>query len=150
MNIISQILQARKELTTYRVGLLQTKVYRALKEKTATALVPYKMTSTEWAFLGMISEYPNGVRSLVLADILGVEAPFITALVSKFKKKGIVYVIKNDEDKRVKPIALTPEGHRLAKEIESVLRNESRKWREGISPRELLTYITVLKKLNDN
>ena len=150
MNIISQILQARKELTTYRVGLLQTKVYRALKEKTAAALVPYQMTSTEWAFLGMLSEYPDGVRSLVLADILGVEAPFITALVSKFEKKGLVYVIKNEEDKRVKSLALTLEGQNLAKEIESVLRKESKKWREGISPRELLTYITVLKKLNDN
>ena len=150
MKIFRDINEARKNLTTYKVGLLQTKAYRNLKSKTSEALKPYKVSSVEWAFLGILHEYKDGIRPKNLADVLGVEAPFITSLAIKFEKQKILEYKKDDLDGRAKKLLLTDKGHNLAIEIEALLRKESKKWLEGISIREIITFIKVLKKLSED
>lgn len=142
-------MEARKNLTTYKVGLLQTKAYRALKNKTSIALKPFNISSIEWAFLGMIHEQKDGIRSNDLADILGVEAPFITSLASRFEKEKILKYVKDEADGRAKKIFLTERGHSQVVEIEALLRTESKKWLSGLSIREIITFVKVLKKLSD-
>jgi len=146
MTIINQLIDA-KNLKTYSVGLLQTKVYRALKANTELFLKPYGISSIEWAYIGTASEYPKGIRSTDLAEILGVEAPFVTSLSAKFHKRKLVEYQKDPNDKRVKCIVITPAGHALIKEIEPILREESKKWLKDLSVKEVLTYIKVLKKI---
>jgi MarR family transcriptional regulator for hemolysin len=148
MSILNELIDA-KNLKTYSVGLLQTKVYRALKANTEVFLKPYKISSIEWAYLGTISEYKEGIRSSDLAELLGVEAPFVTSLSAKFHKRKLVEYQKDKNDKRAKTIHVTVAGHALIKEIEPVLRNESKKWLKDLSVKEVLTYIKVLKKISE-
>jgi MarR family transcriptional regulator for hemolysin len=148
MTIINELIDARK-LKTYSVGLLQTKVYRALKVNTELILKPYGISSIEWAYLGTISEYTNGIRAGDLAEILGVEAPFITSLSTKFLRRKLVAYEKDPTDKRAKCIIITTEGKKVVQEIEPILREESKKWLKDLSIKEVLTYIKVLKKISD-
>jgi DNA-binding MarR family transcriptional regulator len=137
MSILNELIDA-KNLKTYSVGLLQTKVYRALKANTEVFLKPYKISSIE-----------EGIRSSDLAELLGVEAPFVTSLSAKFHKRKLVEYQKDKNDKRAKTIHVTVAGHALIKEIEPVLRNESKKWLKDLSVKEVLTYIKVLKKISE-
>ncbi|MEO5646675.1 MAG: MarR family winged helix-turn-helix transcriptional regulator [Candidatus Paceibacterota bacterium] len=148
MSIFSEIIDA-KNLKTYSVGLLQTKVYRALKSNTEVLLKPYKISSIEWAYLGMVSESKDGIRSGELAELLGVEAPFVTSLSAKFLKRKLIEYKKDPMDNRVRSIVITADGLALIKEVEPMLRNESKKWLKDLSIREVLMYIKVLKKIAD-
>lgn len=130
------------------VGYLQTKAYRKLKQRTGEFLKPYDISSIEWAFLGLAHEYKDGVRSNNLATELGVDPPFITSLASRFEKEKILKYIKDKSDGCAKKILLTDKGHALVIEIEALLRSESKKWFEGISIREVITFLKVLKKLS--
>ena len=149
MSLLKDINEARKHLRTYKVGLLQAKAYRNLKQKTAEALKPYNITSVEWAFLGMVHEEKDGIRSNTLADILGVEAPFVTSLAAKFEKEKILKYVKDETDGRAKIIHLTEKGHELVIKLEALLREESKKWLSGLSIREVITFVKVLQKLSD-
>ena len=149
MSIFNDIENTRKNLTTYRVGLLQTKAYRKLKQRTSEALKPFNITSIEWAFLGMLHEYRDGTRSNELGEVLGVEAPYITSLASRFEKEKILKYTKDEKDGRAKKIQLTEKGHAQVVEIEAFLRKESKKWLEGISIREIIIFLKVLKKLSE-
>lgn len=144
---LREILELRK-LTTYEVGLLQTKAYRNLKRKSEKSLEAFKISSVEWAFLGQINNRKDGVRSKELASLLGVEAPFITSLAPKFEKLQILEYRRDTLDKRAKKIYLTDAGCIFVRKVESHMREESKKWLEGLSIKEILTFIKVLKKLS--
>lgn len=148
MSLLNDIRNARKNNTTYRVGLLQTKAYRKLKQRTNDTLKPYKISSIEWAYLGMLHEYKDGIRPNDIADIIGVKAPFITSLSSRFEKEGTLKHIKDTTDGRAKKILLTQRGHALVIEIEALLRTESKKWLKGVSAREIITFLKVLAVLS--
>jgi DNA-binding MarR family transcriptional regulator len=148
MGIFKQIIEL-KDLTTYTVGLLQTRAYRVMKRKTDEFLKPFDISSTEWAFLGLLHEAKDGITSQRLSVLLGVEAPFITALAPKFETRKLLQYKKDLGDKRAKHIHLTEQGHEFVKKIESLLRKESKGWLGGLSVREVATYVKVLKKLGE-
>lgn len=145
---IKEILQIRNNLRTYRIGLLQTKAYRKLKELTNEALSPFGMSSIEWAFFGLLLDNKVGIRSKELAEKLGVEAPFITSLIPKFEKNSWVRFEKDPEDSRAKQIVITPRGIAKAEEIEAMLRKESKAWFSDLSIKEVLIYIKVIEKIS--
>lgn len=147
MSIFKEIISAGK-LTTYEIGLLQTKAFRTLKERTDGVLLPFEITSTEWAFLGMLHEYKDGIRSSDIADCLGVEAPFVTVLVANFMKRKWVTQSKDKTDMRAKLIFLTSEGHKKVIDIEAIVRKVSKTWLKDVSIKDVLAYIRVLKKLS--
>ncbi len=79
-------------LTTYNTGLLQTKAYRILKSHTTELLRPYGITTIEWAFLGVLKDHKQGLRAVTIAQIIGVEQPFVTVLSNHLKKKQLVQI----------------------------------------------------------
>lgn len=135
---------------TYRAGLLQAKAYRILKQKTALILLPYDLSTLDWALLGILNDTKDGRRMITLATILGVEAPLITRMVTKLEKKKLVRQKKDHEDVRAKVVTFTNEGRNQVKKIETILRKNIKENFKGISKRDLLRYLYVLEKIVAN
>lgn len=150
MGIIKKIQNAVKNRTTYRAGLLQAKVYRALKVYTGENLAPYGITTMDWALLGLLHDNANGLRSSELADELGVEAPFITVLFGKLQKMNLIDSKPDTRDSRAKNIFLTSKGKQFIPKIENILYQEMKIFIEGIPKTDMLTYVTVLEQMNEN
>lgn len=150
MGIIKKIQHAVKNRTTYRAGLLQAKVYRALKTYTGELLAPHGITTMDWAFLGLLHDNIDGMRSSALADELGVEAPFITVLFGKLQKMNLIDSRPDLKDSRAKNIFLTAKGKQFIPKIESTLYQEMKIFMEDIPKRDILTYISVLEQMNQN
>ena len=93
IQILEKLKRASYNRKTYRVGLLQAKAYRILKSRTTKILEPFDISTIEWAFLGLLYDKAS-LRTKVAARELGVEAPFITALVSSLKKRSFVVEAK--------------------------------------------------------
>ncbi len=137
-------------MTTYRIGLLQTKAYRILNHVTAKALKEYEITPVDWAMLGLLFEHPDGLRLSDLAEELGVEAPFITERTQELINQNLVTISTTKEDKRVKCMALTAKAKRKIPIIEQVLLKAMKPLLSGSSIKEVLSYKNVLELIVAN
>ena len=149
MNTISNLINSRKYLRTYAIGLLQTKAYRTLKQKTNLALKQFGIGSVAWAFLGVLYENPKGMGLSSLAEELDVEASFVTEIGGKMKKKNFLLYSKDEKDARAKSITLTKEGRDFVEKVEKNIRAEAKTWIKGVSIKEALAYIKVLERIID-
>lgn len=150
MSIFTKISDIRKNTTTYKAGLLQTKAYRTLKNKTTLTLKPYKISAVDWACLGVLFDAQIPLRASEVAKQMDVELPFITEISKQLSKDKIIEFKKDPKDSRIKLISLTEKGRSLVPEVEKVMRAESKKWFVGASIRDLVGYLRVLNKIVEN
>ena len=149
VSILKSIRSIAKNRTTYRVGLLQAKAYRILKQETTATLKPFGISTLDWAFLGLLAD--NGsLRSLRIAEELGVEAPFITVMAHKLHKRGLVRVARGEKDRRVKTLALTEEGKRFIEDTEPLVREKIRPLIDGIKASDIGAYLIALEGIVRN
>lgn len=148
--IIKKLADLKKSATTHYVGLLQARAYRILKKHTAKSLAKFHISTVDWAFLGLLYGEESGLRITMIGKQMGVSTPFVTTLVSVLEKKGLIDIALDKKDNRAKLIRLTPKGDKFVEEVESSLRKDVRYLVEGVSPRDLVGYLRVLKKIIDN
>ncbi len=150
MSLINKIALAAKNQKSYRVGLLQTKAYRVLKQHTAQALEQYDISTVEWAFLGLLNDQREGLRMNIVAQELGVEAPFVTQMMHKLDKTKYLEYKQDPQDSRAKLIMLTDDGKQFVDSTEKHLRQALKPLLKDIGINGILTYLEVLQKIVDN
>lgn len=147
LNYLISIAKDPSQLTTYHIGLAQTKAYRALKRMTNELLEPYGISSVDWALLGLLREQDAGIRSMDLAGLLSVEQPFVTVLLKKLVAAGLVVVENHVDDRRIKLVTLSQKGRDLVPRVEKQLRSGMRPLLSNLSIREILTYSKVIQTI---
>ncbi len=148
--ILKKIQRGSHNRTTYRVGLLQAKAYRVLKRHTMDALTDEGISTVEWALLGLLCDNKGGMRAAHLAKELGVEAPFVTSLLTHLNGMKLTASRGDARDSRVKIIHLTEQGTRFVEKTEKHLRAHMKKLLTGIGISDVLSYIVVLEKIIEN
>ena len=149
-NLLQKLAAAASNTTTYRVGLLQAKAYRSLKLQTTEALAHLDISTTDWAFLGLLFDHKDGMRAVDVADELGVEAPFVSVLLKKFEAKKLLSIETSPDDSRSKVVSLTKEGRAFVPHTEKQLRAHMRPLVSGASLKDILAYISVLETIIKN
>jgi MarR family transcriptional regulator, transcriptional regulator for hemolysin len=141
--------EQKQTMTVQRAGLLQGRAYRILNTHMDRALHPFGITIPEWKLLGQL--YDNGSMNLAeAAELLGVEAPLVTALVDQLEKKKLVTRKSNKKDRRIKLIALTLKSQKMMPEVEMAIRLVMRPLIEGVKPEEMRIYLHVLATIIKN
>ena len=135
---------------TYRSGLLQVRAYKILQGRVATTLESFNLSTSEWSIIGIVSEYKDGVSSVEIAHILGVEKPLITILVDGLIRKGFVGKTNHPEDKRIKLVFVTPRALELIPEVERSLQGILFKLLNGLTQVDLDVYKKVLETIVKN
>ena len=136
-------------MKSYTFGLLQTNTFKGLKGFTATLLKPHRLTTYQWALLGVLYDAKTGLGTTRLAEELKVSKPFITKTIQKLMDDG--WVEKSnliETDMRTNRFILTDFAQEKIPEIEILLKSEMKKVLSGISRLQLLAYILVLKHLS--
>ena len=152
MSLIKRLIIKHLTLTTYQIGVLVARTHRVLKAHTDAVLVPYDLTSVDWAIIGLLQDDKHhGMKLSVLSEELGVEAPFITVRIKRLQDRHLVTVTAGTADKRERLATITATGSELVTTIEPILRRESRLWLKGVGPMDVKGFITVMKTvaLND-
>ena len=134
------------KLTTYRAGLLQARAYRNLSNFMAITLRPHGLAVTEWAMLGLLNE-SKGLRPGELSEELGVTKPLASRHIKRLCDEGWMERNDHDLDARGALVCLTPAGKQLVADVEKRLRHEMRSYLNGISLRQLTSYLAVLEQL---
>ncbi len=147
--MLKKIITTLRQSNTYRIGLLQARAYRILKQETATILQPLGISTIEWAFLGLLYD-KKVLRMKDAAQELGVEAPFITATSAQLHAKKLVHESRSEADVRVKLISLTEQGRGFVEETEAYVRTSLRYLMLGAHPRDLIGYVAILELIIKN
>ena len=150
MKLFSSIGLIKKATATYRLGLLQAKAYRILKQRTTEYLFHLDISTIDWALLGLLYDNQKGIRLKKIADDLGVEAAFVTSLVKSLKQKQLVQIDSDSKDQRAKLLKLTEKGLKLVPGVEQELRHLMRPLVSGATPKQLLSYLVVLEQIIQN
>ncbi len=137
-------------LPTYISGTVQAKAYRLLRERVYEVLAQFELTPTYWSMLGIIIEARDGVRQAEIARQLHVKAPLVTAMARQLQDRGIVQSVQNQFDARAKLLALTPEGKKFVKIVESTLGKTLDQLLYGLTEKDLIAYHKVLTTIIDN
>jgi DNA-binding MarR family transcriptional regulator len=82
-------------------------------------LATYGLTPPHGHAVSLLMEGPARMRDL--ADRLGCDASYITALVDRLEEAGLAERRTSEHDRRVKVIALTPAGQAAARRIEAAI-----------------------------
>ena len=135
--------------TTYRIGLMHTKLNRLLKQRTTRSLEGTGVNPPEWALLGVLFDSKKGIRLSEVAEELGVEASFVTTMVKSLTKRDLVTLQVDPDDNRAKEITLTATGKAFVDKTEKHLRDTMRPLVGKTSIRNLITYFSVLNTLVD-
>lgn len=137
-------------LPTYIAGNVQAKAYRVLREQVYAVLSQYDLTPTYWSMLGIIIEARDGVRQAEIARLMHVKAPLITNMARQLESQGLIQSVQNQFDARAKLLAVTPEGKKFVKTVETALNKNLRQLLAGVTDKELRTYHKVLTTIIAN
>jgi DNA-binding MarR family transcriptional regulator len=137
-------------LPTYMTGTIQAKAYRLLREHVYAVLEQYELTPTYWSMLGIIIQARDGVRQAEIARKLHVKAPLVTIMARDLQKRGIITSVQNQFDARAKLLAVTPEGKKYIKTIDTALNKSLNKLLGGLTEKDLISYHKVLVTIITN
>lgn len=150
MNLLTSLKTLKNGLTTYRMGLLQARAYRILKKHSSDVLFTVDLSTLDWALLGLLFDYPKGYRLNKVAELLGVEAPFVTEMVRELVRKGYVLQLRDPKDSRAKILRISEKGLTFVPIFDKTLRSRLKHLLSGLSARDLYGYIKVLEIIIKN
>ena len=81
--------------------------------------LPEDLTMQQMRVLGLVGHEP-GLTGQELSARLGVSAPTASGIVDRLVAKGLLSRVEDADDRRVRRIALTPDGNHLLSGIDSV------------------------------
>ncbi len=147
-SILKKFLVSPK-IPSYKAGLIQGKAYRVLNSHLSQCLLPFDLSVSEWKILGVLSE-GSDVTMKELAELLDVEAPYITTMVSRLQKKQLVEKKAHPKDQRVKTATLTGKGKILLDTVEPQVHQTMKQLLSDVSTPDLLAYQRVLHSIIAN
>lgn len=135
----------------YRAGLLQWQSYRVLEDHLDQALLPYKLSAPEWKTLGIIFDATStGIRSLQIAEKLGVKPPLVTRILESLEYKKLVTIQTVKEDGRVRMVKLSKKGETSLLEASQSAERAMEKLLRGVRSEDRVAYKSVLLKILEN
>lgn len=104
---------ATSDIMTYVIKFLD-QAAGELKRECGLTLVQYRMTS-------YLHDHPDGSSPSALASILGISPAMASTLISQFKRRKIISVVQEDNEKTRLRASLTTSGIELSRDADIVL-----------------------------
>lgn len=138
------------EEPTYRAGLLHAHSYRILRKHATDELSIVDLTTLDWSLLGLLYHQKKGHRSSILARLLGIDAPLVTATARKLMKKGYITEALDAKDLRAKILKLTAKGRGFVPLYDRILCQRLNLLLVGATKKDFSGYIHILETILKN
>jgi DNA-binding MarR family transcriptional regulator len=112
------------------------------------ALLGTSVTSSQVGALLLLSE-GTADSSVRLSRVLGINQGFVTRVVDRLERQGLVLRARNDLDRRVVNLALTEAGRNIAARIAEIVPVVLNRRLSGFTPLESAALSRLLRKLLD-
>lgn len=101
---------------------------------------------SEMGVLNIIARTPGPHTSVMLAELLGVSKPMITAHLASLSEKGYIVKRQSDEDKRVYYVLPSEKALALVEEAENDLNRQLARLEEGLGRQEFDTLVALCRR----
>lgn len=99
-----------------QIGLLA----RLWRTEMDNRLRPLGLSQARWVLLVHLSDAPNGLAQLDLAERAGVTGPTLVKQIDQLEHAGLVMRQEDPNDRRIKRVLLTAEGRARFAEVDAV------------------------------
>jgi MarR family transcriptional regulator, transcriptional regulator for hemolysin len=125
-----------------------SQLYRPFESKLNVELGKHQLYRAQWSILYYIVNF--GSPTLVeISNYLGVEKPTVTRTINRLEELGYVENIPG-KDKREKRMQLTDLGKKVYLEVRETVDEFEKEIIEGVSEKELLQAIQIMKTIRNN
>ncbi len=131
------------------LGFQVRRCHRAFDRVLNAHLAPAGLSSGFWYFLRALWQ-ENGATQRRLAQLNNVTEPTAVAVLGAMERLDLIRRDRNRQDRRKLNIFLTPRGEALEAELIPTAARINDIAGEGVSPADLATCLSVLKRMSDN
>ncbi len=131
------------------LGFLVNTVAYAMRRELEARLLPYSLTAPQWAVLARLWE-EDKLSMSELGKRLHLDKPTITGVADRLEKKGLIKRYRQERDRRLILIHLTPEGVKLKEALAGLPIKVNEKAAQGLTKKERQVLIKALKQMRDN
>ena len=118
----------------------------AVIDRFLEGMAPYQLKPVDFSVLSLVAHNP-GITSRQLCSTLGILPPNLVGMVNAFEKRELVARRPHPTDGRAMGLHLTPAGQKLVRDAEKTAASIEAGAAARLSPAELRTLITLLKKV---
>ncbi|TAL28438.1 MarR family winged helix-turn-helix transcriptional regulator [Phenylobacterium sp.] len=131
------------------LGFQVRRCHRAFDRVLNAHLAPAGLSSGFWYFLRALWQ-ENGATQRRLAQLNNVTEPTAVAVLGAMERLDLIRRDRNRQDRRKLNVFLTPRGEALEAELIPTAARINDIAGEGVSPADLATCLSVLKRMSDN
>lgn len=103
---------------------------------------------SEMGVLNILAATPGPHTSVMLAELLGVSKPMITASLNSLSEKGYITKEQSQEDKRVYHVLLTPKAKQLVEDARVDTNRQLARLEEALGQEGFVQLIELTRKAN--
>ena len=107
---------------------------------------PHGVTPVQFAALQRVCNTP-GIDQRTLARSIGLDTSTIAGVVDRLEARGLLVRSTTPDDRRVRLLSLTGEGHALLKAMAPAMHRAQARMLEPLPPREREQFMRMLRKL---
>jgi MarR family transcriptional regulator for hemolysin len=122
-------------------------VARAWRSRNDGALSELRLSTTLAYPIMAVHRLGGGVRQNVVAEALGIEGPSLVRSLDTLGTMGLLERRDDPYDRRAKTLYLTPEGERLALQIETIVGRVRRDMLQDVTESDIIAAARVLRAI---
>lgn len=103
------------------LGMRMAMLVRQWRATIDHALVDTGLTQSGWTVLMQLRQLGDNVSVSELAEVQGIELPPLMRTLTQLENQGLLARTTSPYDKRIRLLALTPEGHAMLEKITLVI-----------------------------
>ena len=131
------------------LGRLLSMTSKAMRSRADDLLAPHGHSLTTYIVLQAAQDAPKaGMSQRELARGMGIGGPALVRHLDRLEKEGLVRRRRDDADRRVTRITITPEGQRVRKRLQKVMDEQDEVIRSLIDPKDAAALERVLIQLH--
>ena len=128
----------------FHAGQLYRSCFRELTEN--CGFTPNEM----FVLLFLYRNAPEQDTATVIAQAWNVSKPLVTRSVDGLQRRGLLYCVRDENDRRLMHLHLSDEGHAAAKTLHHRCETFALTLQQGISEQEMQTLCGVMRKMQQN
>ena len=124
--------------------------HKVVHEWVDRLLAPHEASVTDWIVLKSLQrpEAAAGISQRELASLMRIEPPTVLRHLDRLEGAGLVARRRDDHDRRVIRVTMTPAGRRRFQQLAVVMSGADDELRAQLNPRELDVLYRALEKLH--
>src|ERR1700723_3971487 len=130
-------------------GYLVRDAHRAFQRLLERRIAAYGVTRGQWYFLRVLW-ITDGLSQRELSAKVGMMEPTTVIALRSMEKSGLIRRVRGDDARRKVLVFLTAKAKRLRGELLGVARDITDEAEEGITPRELAAFRSVVARMTAN